>query len=198
MALRGKIESAPAEIVNNILSFLVHPRSRLPGRTEYQSSYDCPEAESKLAKEAYYLQNHTSPPDVDRYGARLFDYTQLRHPLNALALTSRFFLKTVEQYCEHLLRVNKVFNLPYPCADSRADATYPNMSGIVYRRLWLQWAPRHCLFCNLPMSCYPHKNMSRSPLVVCANCYYAQALVRLTASVFRLLRWPSLLDTNSH
>ena len=32
------LEELPVEVINNILSYLVHPRSRLPGLTENESS----------------------------------------------------------------------------------------------------------------------------------------------------------------
>ncbi|KAF2733173.1 hypothetical protein EJ04DRAFT_513380 [Polyplosphaeria fusca] len=181
MASPSSIESLPPEIVNNVLSYLIHPRSRLPGRTEYQSSYDCPEKESKQAKAAYYLRDHTTPPDVDRFAAKIFSWPDLRHPFNALALTSVSLRKAVESFCAHLVRVHNVFNLPYDVLQPRsggggAEAVHPGLNSIVYRRLWLQWAPRQCVFCNIGISCYPHKYKSSSPIVACDKCFYAQVL----------------------
>jgi hypothetical protein len=62
----SRLETLPSETIDQIFFYLVHPRSRLPGLTETQSTYGFPEAEKKAAKDAYNL-NRTAPPDMDRY-----------------------------------------------------------------------------------------------------------------------------------
>ncbi|KAF2002814.1 hypothetical protein P154DRAFT_123595 [Amniculicola lignicola CBS 123094] len=173
MALHGRLESLPPELVSRILSFLVHPRSRLPGRTERLSSYECPRSEKRAAQVAYH-DDFTAPPDTDRWVADMFSIIKVQHPLNELALTSRRMRDHVERFCSHLVRSNNVFNLPFSLLDLNGPrSVYPDMSSIVYRRLWLQFAPRCCIYCSRTVSVYPRHNHF-GPLTGCGACFLAQ------------------------
>ena len=88
MATDPRLDELPVEVFNNILSFLVYPRSRLPGLTELQSQHDYDLADKRIAKDEYHL-NPTVIPDRDRFGANLFARRRLCHPFNELASTSR-------------------------------------------------------------------------------------------------------------
>ena len=46
----SKLESLPVEIVDQILSYLIYPRCRLPGLTEAQSRYDVSEQQKRSIK----------------------------------------------------------------------------------------------------------------------------------------------------
>lgn len=164
------LEQLPVEVVNNILSYLVHPRSRLPGLTELESALD-----AKSQRQIKLNEDLQSPPDTDRFAADLFAWTSLRHPFNALAASSKRCYELVESYCAHLVKSCNRFNLPFAQAEEYgADSVYPSLSSIVYRRLWLQTAPRNCLFCGAFMSSYPHRGFRL--LLSCADCFYAQTL----------------------
>jgi hypothetical protein len=105
----------------------------------------------------------------------------LSHPFNALSLTSRRCHELVENYCSHLVRAcnGTMFNLPFAQLDKYGPkCVYPDMSGIVYRRLWLQHAPRRCINCWAVLDCYPFTRLKRL-LTTCGNCFYRQSLVRL-------------------
>ena len=117
----------------------------------------------------------TSPPDTDRFAADLFSWLSLRHPFNVLALCSKHCHEIVESYCAHLVKSCNRFNLPFVQADRYGpDSVYPSLSSIVYRRLWLQTAPRICVFCGVTLSTYPHRIFRL--LIGCADCFYAQTL----------------------
>ena len=58
------METLPVEIINQILSHLVHPRSRLPGLTEVQSAHDFPR-QTKL--EIKNREDLSTFPDADRW-----------------------------------------------------------------------------------------------------------------------------------
>ncbi|ORY07785.1 hypothetical protein BCR34DRAFT_489165, partial [Clohesyomyces aquaticus] len=177
MASQSRFETMPMEIVDHILSYLVHPRSRLPGLSEWQSSRQCPDTspEKKRAKDAWY-KNKTAAPDLNRWAVDLFSWTELRHPFNTLALTSKRCRELVENFCSHLVRANNTFNLPFPGAGTNSNV-YPDLSRIVYRRLYLQCAPRRCVFCDALISNYPHVRHIRL-LNCCKDCFYAQVFAR--------------------
>ncbi|KAF2448029.1 hypothetical protein P171DRAFT_429613 [Karstenula rhodostoma CBS 690.94] len=164
------LEQLPVEVVNNILLYLVHPRSRLPGLTEQQSTLDANIQRAIKANEDLH-----SPPDTDRFAADLFAWTSVRHPFNALAASSKRCCGLVESYCAHLVKTCNKFNLPFAHAEEfGADSVYPSLKSIVYRRLWLQTAPRCCLFCGDFMSSYPHRGFRL--MLSCADCFYGQTL----------------------
>jgi hypothetical protein len=170
------LETLPVEIVNNILSYLTHPRSRLPGLTEAQSDHDLPR---HVRLDVKNREDLTTPPDTDRWAADLFSWPTLRHPFNVLALTSRRCNRLVESYASHLVRTCNMFNLPFDLLDKfGSHCVYPDMSGIVYRRLWLQHAPRKCIYCAATLDCYPFLRVSRI-IAACQDCFYRQTLVRL-------------------
>lgn len=171
-ASRSPLESLPTEIINQILSHLVHPRSRLPGLTEAQSAHDFPRT-TKL--EIKNREDLTTLPDSQRWAADIFDFQSLRHPFHVLALTSRRLNAFVESYCGHLVRACNMFNLPFAHYDKHGSA-YPDLSQIVYRRLWLQHAPRLCIYCNVGLDCYPFPVVKRL-IAACEDCFYRQTLV---------------------
>jgi hypothetical protein len=164
------LEQLPVEVFNHILSNLVQPRSRLPGLSEEQSTLD--PTVQRIIKLDEDLQ---SPPDTERFAADLFAWTSLRHPFNALAASSKRCRGLVESYCAHLVKTCNRFNLPFAQAeDHGADSVYPSLSSIVYRRLWLQTAPRSCVFCGAFLSNYPHVGFRL--LLCCEGCFYSQTL----------------------
>ena len=170
------METLPVEIINQILSHLVHPRSRLPGLTELQSAHDFPR-QTKL--EIKNREDLSTFPDADRWAADIFDFNALRHPLHVLALTSRRLHGLVESYCGHLVRACNMFGLPFAHYDAHGPAcVYPDLSNIVYRRLWLQHAPRLCIYCNVALDAYPFPVL-KSLIAACEDCFYRQTLVRL-------------------
>lgn len=172
---KSPLESLPAEIVNQILSHLVQPRSRLPGLTEAQSSHDVPRQTKFEIKDREDL---TTLPDAHRWAADIFDFNTLRHPFHVLALTSRRLHAAVEAYCAHLVRACNMFNLPFAHYDAHGPAcVYPDLSQIVYRRLWLQHAPRLCIYCHAALDCYPFPVVKRL-IAACEDCFYRQTLVR--------------------
>lgn len=175
MAAQSKLEALPVELFNQILSYLEQPRSRLPGFTERQSDHDCPKEEREAAKQKY--SSPTTPPDTDRFAADLFALPSLRHPFNVLALTSRRCQHLVETYCAHFVKSSNKFNLPFAQLETYGPkAVYPDLSGIVYRRLFLQLAPRRCIYCAGCLSCYPHTSLKRV-IAACEDCFYAQTYV---------------------
>ncbi|KAF2691057.1 hypothetical protein K458DRAFT_438768 [Lentithecium fluviatile CBS 122367] len=148
---RINLETLPVEVVNHILSYLVHPRSRLPGLTERQSNYD-----------VSFKEKWT--PDSNRHFANLLAWAQVRHPFHL-----------VESYCAHLVKACNQFNLPFALLEKYdPNGVYPDLSGIIYRRLWLQTAPRYCMFCSATLSCYPYSPLMR--LLTCEDCFYTQTL----------------------
>ncbi|KAJ4323076.1 hypothetical protein N0V94_002100 [Neodidymelliopsis sp. IMI 364377] len=166
-------ESLPVEIVNQILSHLVHPRSRLPGLTEAQSAHDFPR-HTKL--EIKNREDLTTLPDAHRWAADIFSFHALRHPFHVLALTSTRLHAFVESYCAHLVRACNMFNLPFAHYDKHGPAcVYPDLSRIVYRRLWLQHAPRQCIYCHVGLDCYPFPTVKRL-IAACEDCFYRQTL----------------------
>lgn len=171
---KSPLESLPAEIIDQILSHLVHPRSRLPGLTEAQSAHDFPRP-TKL--EIKNREDLTTLPDAQRWAADIFDFQSLRHPFHVLALTSRRLNAVVESYCGHLVRACNMFNLPFAHFD-KYGAAHPDLSQIVYRRLWLQHAPRLCIYCHVGLDCYPFSAVKRL-IAACEDCFYRQTLVRL-------------------
>ncbi|KAJ4380656.1 hypothetical protein N0V86_004017 [Didymella sp. IMI 355093] len=168
---RSPLESLPTEIVNQILSHLVHPRSRLPGLTEAQSAHDFPRT-TKL--EIKNREDLTTLPDSQRWAADIFDFESLRHPFHVLALTSKRLNDLVESYCGHLVRTCNMFNLPFAHYD-RYGRAHPDLSQIVYRRLWLQHAPRLCIYCHVGLDCYPFTMVKRL-IAACEDCFYRQTL----------------------
>jgi hypothetical protein len=172
----SKFETLPVEIVDQIFSYLVHPRSRLPGLTEAQSTHVFPK---ELRRSIKNQEDLTQPPDSNRWATDIFALHQLSHPFNALSLTSRRSRQLVEGFCFHLVRAcnGTMFNLPFAQLDKYGSkCVYPDMSGIVYRRLWLQHAPRMCIYCYAVLDCYPFQNVKRL-VTGCMDCFYNQALV---------------------
>jgi hypothetical protein len=172
MATQSQLDQLPVEVFNHILSFLIHPRSRLPGLTELQSHCDYTLPDKRASKEGYHL-NPTAPPDHDRFGINFFDSKRVRHPFNDLACTSKCLKDLTEDYCKHLVKLDNRFNLLL--ANTRP--VFPDLSTIVYRRLWLQYAPRYCIFCCVLLSQYPHLEKPNSPVLRCSECFYAQTYV---------------------
>lgn len=173
-ASESKLETLPVEVLNHILSYLITPRSRLPGLSEGESAHDFPRPEQHRIKGE---EDRASSPDTERFAADLFSWTELRHPFNALAATSKRCCELVESYSAHLVKACNRFNLPFPQMDEYgAESVYPDLSGIVYRRLLLQVTPRPCVFCGGVLSAYPHRSVIRL-LLTCEDCFYAQALV---------------------
>lgn len=186
VAGQSRLEKLPAEIVDQILSYLTHPRSRLPGLTEYQSEFDFPGPARIAVKKDEDL---TQPPDHDRWGVDLFSLIDLRHPFNELALASKKCNKFVENYCSHLVRLGNstLFNLPFAHLDRHdAKRVYPDMSGIVYRRLFLQTTIRRCIYCFKVLDRYPFYKVNRL-LTTCSDCFYCQMLVRTVFLFFVLV-----------
>ncbi|KAF1970299.1 hypothetical protein BU23DRAFT_556963 [Bimuria novae-zelandiae CBS 107.79] len=164
------LENLPVEVINHILSYLLHPHSRLPGLSEHESALS-----PSLQRPIKDTEDLTSPPDTFRFAADLFAWTHLPHPFNALAATSKHCRALVESYSSHLVKTCNHFNLPFAQADQHGAITvHPRLDSIIYRRLWLQTAPRRCLFCLATLSNYPHRGFGL--LLACADCFYAQAL----------------------
>jgi len=171
-----RLDKLPAEIFDAILAHLTHPRSRLPGLTEEQSRHDFPHQERRRIKAQEDL---ATPPDTQRDFANLFSNLG-SHPFNALAATSKDSRDKVESYCKHLVKINNKFNLPFAAIEQDGpDGVYPNLSGIVYRRLWLQTADRFCVFCSLLLGSYSHLGHQCGVLAMCEECFYNQSIVRL-------------------
>jgi hypothetical protein len=176
--LHNSLETLPVEVVNNIFSYLVQPRSRLPGLTECQSNYDFSKTEQGIIKQG---EDKTMPPDSDRHFADLFSWLEVRHPFNVLAATSKRCRELVESYCAHLVKTCNKFNLPFAHLEAYGpDCVYPSLSAVVFRRLWLQTAPRRCVFCDGTLSHYPHAPQY-GLMLTCENCFYAQAFVSLNS-----------------
>lgn len=170
------LERLPLELTTHILAHLVHPRSRLPGLTEAQSAHDFPR-DAKL--DIKNREDLTTAPDAHRWAADIFHFHALRHPFHVLALTSRRLHRAVEAYCAHLVRACNRFHLPFAHLDRHGPAcVYPDLSRIVYRRLWLQHAPRLCIYCHAALDCYPFPLVKRL-LAACEDCFYRQSLVSL-------------------
>ena len=190
---KSPLERLPVEVINHILSHLVHPRSRLPGLTEAQSAHDFPR-QTKL--EIKNREDLTTLPDSQRWAADIFDFHSLRHPFHVLALTSKRLNELVESYCGHLVRTCNMFNLPFAHYDKYGAAcVYPDLSKIVYRRLWLQHAPRLCIYCRVGLDCYPFPVVKRL-IAACEDCFYRQTLVcgRHLASLYTTLTKPQTVD----
>ncbi|KAF2856273.1 hypothetical protein T440DRAFT_503909 [Plenodomus tracheiphilus IPT5] len=170
---QSKLEALPVEIVNQILTYLTHPRSHLPGLTEAQSAHDFPAATKYALKGTEDL---TQPSAIPNWASDLFSLHQLSHPFNALSLTSRRCNELVESYCSHLVRScnGTMFNLPFAQFDKHGSV-YPDLSSIVYRRLWLQHAPRTCVYCYAVLDCYPFPVVKRI-MTACMSCFYRQTL----------------------
>lgn len=168
----SKLESLPVEIVDQILSYLIHPCCRLPGLTEAQSRYDVSEKQKRSIKDQEDL---TQTPDSHRWAADIFSLHLHSHPFNTLSLTSRRCNEFVEGYCLHLVRQCNMFNLPFAQLD-RYGIVYPDLSNIVYRRLWLQRAPRRCIYCSAVLDNYPFPLVKRI-VTTCEGCFYRQTLV---------------------
>lgn len=171
-----KLETLPVEIVNRILSFLVYPRCRLPGLTEAQSHCGFTEKQKRSVKNQEDL---TWPADTHRWAADIFSLCLISHPFNTLALASRTCHGLVESYCAHLIRQcnGTMFNLPFHHLDKYGPkCVYPDLSGIVYRRLWLQHAPRKCVYCQATLDCYPFTRVNRL-FTACEGCFYRQTMV---------------------
>lgn len=172
---KSSLEALPVEIINQILSHLVHPRSRLPGLTEAQSAHDFPR-QTKL--EIKNREDLTTLPDSQRWAVDIFDFNSLRHPFHVLSLTSKRLNEFVEGYCGHLVRACNMFNLPFAHYDKYGAAcVHPDLSQIVYRRLWLQHAPRLCIYCHVGLDSYPFPMVKRL-IAACEACFYRQTLVR--------------------
>lgn len=175
---RQKLETLPVEIVNRILCYLIHPRCRLPGLTEAQSGWEVSEKQKRSIKNQEDL---TQSADTHRWAADIFSLRLVSHPFNALALTSRTCHALVEAYCAHLVRrCNRtMFNLPFAQLDMYGpNCVYPDLSSIVYRRLWLQHAPRMCVYCHATLDCYPFSRVNRL-FTACEGCFYRQAMVSI-------------------
>ena len=128
-ASQSRLETLPVEVFNQILSYLVHPRSRHPGLTEAESSCDFP---SKARTDVKSLEDLTTPPDRNRWAVDLFKFTTHKHPFHPLSLTSRRCHGLVESFCYHLVRSCNMFNLPFAQLEEHgAQNVYPDMSGIV-------------------------------------------------------------------
>ncbi|KAH7414089.1 hypothetical protein DE146DRAFT_601318 [Phaeosphaeria sp. MPI-PUGE-AT-0046c] len=169
----SRLETLPAELVFNILSYLIHPRSRLPGLTEAQSSLDFDPIARSTVKKAEDL---TTPADTGRWATDLFKNHHNRHPFHTLSLTSRTCNIFVESYCASLAREHRIFNLPFAQVDSYGpNSVWPDLSRIVYRRLWLQSAPRKCIYCFAVMDRYPFPILKHL-LTNCKDCFYRQTL----------------------
>jgi hypothetical protein len=180
----SSFETLPVEVVNHILSYLVHPRSRLPGLTEAQSSAKFSAEDRTNFKKCEDL---TTPADSNRWAADIFQNHLNRHPFHTLSLTSRRCNELVESYSGHLVRSCNLFNLPFAQFDrDGAGSVWPDMSGIVYRRLWLQHAPRKCIYCDAVMDLYPFPILKRL-LSNCENCFYRQALVCTSLLISRAI-----------
>ncbi|KAL5389962.1 hypothetical protein DPSP01_002021 [Paraphaeosphaeria sporulosa] len=156
---QSQLEQLPLEVVNHILTL----------------------RDAKSQREIKLTEDLESPPDTDRFAANLFAWTSIRHPFNALAASSRQCREFVESYCEHLVKSCNRFNLPFAQVEgngNRLDSVYPSLSSIVYRRLWLQTAPRSCLYCGAFMSQYPYPELPvRYRLMLCCrDCFFAQTL----------------------
>lgn len=176
----SRLEKLPTELVFNILSYLAHPRSRLPGLTEAQSSLDFDPIARSTVKKAEDL---TTPADTDRWAADLFNAHRNRHPFHTLSLTSRRCNTFVEGYCKSLAKEHKIFNLPYAHLDAHGpNSVWPRMNAIVYRRLWLQCAPRKCMYCFAVVDKYPFPILKRL-LASCEACFYRQTLVRIPSAL---------------
>jgi hypothetical protein len=175
-APQASFDTLPEDVVNHILSYLTQPRSRLPGLTEAQSARDfCQNARSQVKSR----EDLTSPPDGDRWAADIFQNHLNRHPFHALSLTSRRWHALVETYSAHLVRSCNMFNLPFAHFDKLGDEyrpLHPKLGFIVYRRLWLQQAPRRCIYCFAVMDVFPFPILKRL-LTGCSACFYRQALV---------------------
>lgn len=173
---RSKLDTLPVEIVDRILFHLIHPRCRLPGLTETQSGHDFTEKQKRGVKDQEDL---TQPADTHRWAADIFSLHLIPHPFHALSLTSRRCHELVEGYCAHLVRQcnGTMFNLPFIHLDKYgSNCVYPDLSNIVYRRLWLQHAPRKCVHCSVVLDCYPFSRVKRL-VTDCADCFYRQAMV---------------------
>ncbi|KAH9865820.1 hypothetical protein J1614_009407 [Plenodomus biglobosus] len=172
---QSKLDALPVEIFNQILAHLTHPRSHLPGFTEAQSAHDFPAATKYALKGNEDL---TQPSVIPNWASNLFSLHQLSHPFNALSLTSRRCNELVESYCSHLVRAcnDTMFNLPFAQFDKHGShCVYPDLSSIVYRRLWLQHAPRTCVYCYAVLDCYPFLVVKRV-MTACMSCFYRQTL----------------------
>ena len=178
-ALQSNLEKLPVEIVNHILSYLTHPRSRLPGLTEVQSSREfCGKARRHIKSQ----EDLTTPSDSDRWAADLFTVSFTQHPFNALSLTSRRCNDFVESYCGHIVRACNRFNLPFAQFDKHGSTSvWPDLSAIVYRRLWLQHAPRTCIYCYAVIDQYPFPLLKRL-ITGCKDCFYRLTLVSFDSS----------------
>jgi hypothetical protein len=176
-ALLNHIDNLPVEVVNHILSYLIHPRSRLPGLTEAESDHTF-SGQARTAIKS--KEDLTTPSHTDPWGADIFTISFTKHPFNALALTSRRYQALVESYCGHLVRICNPFNLPFAQFDQHGSSSvWPDLSGIVYRRLWLQHAPRKCVYCDAVIDQYPFHVLKRL-VTACANCFYCLTLVSCT------------------
>lgn len=182
----SRFEQLPQDVVSNILSYLTHPRSRLPGLTEAQSELPV-EARRAITDR----EDLSAPPDTNRWAVNVFALSAERHPFLPLSSTSKRCNRFVEAYCGHLVRVynGSMFNLPFALLDNKnhgPTCVYPDMSGIVYRRLWLQSAPRRCIYCSVVLDTYPFRRVKRL-IPSCDPCFYRQTLVRLIHSCCEIL-----------
>jgi hypothetical protein len=176
-ALRNSIDTLPVEVVNQIFSYLIHPRSRLPGLTEAQSHHTV-SGPTRIAIRCN--EEFTTPANTDPWAANLFTISFTQHPFNALALASRRCHKLVESYSGHLVRICNPFNLPFALFDQHGSSSvWPDLSGIVYRRLWLQHAPRKCVYCDAVIDQYPFPVLKRL-VTACGRCFYLLTLVSCT------------------
>ncbi|KAI8936243.1 hypothetical protein NX059_006667 [Plenodomus lindquistii] len=172
---QSRLEALPVEIFNQILSYLTHPRAHLPGFTEAQSAHDFPAATKYALKGDEDL---TQPSVIPNWASNLFSLHHISHPFNALSLTSRRCNELVESYCSHLVRScnDTMFKLPFAQFDKYgSQAAYPDLRFIVYRRLWLQHAPRTCVYCYVVLDCYPFTVVKRV-MTACMSCFYRQTL----------------------
>lgn len=172
---RSKFENLPVELVNQVLSYLAYPRGHLPGLTQAQSEHDFPAAARRAIKATEDLTRAVESP---HWATNLFDLYLMPHPFNALAASSRRCRQLVESHCAHLVRArnHSAFNLPFRQFDEHGpQSVYPDLSQIVYRRLWLQHAPRQCIYCCKVLENYPFRRV-RNLLTTCADCFYRLTL----------------------
>jgi len=172
-ASQSNLDTLPVEVFNHILSYLVHPRSSLPGLTEAQSHHASRPARTAIKSR----EDLTKPSDIDHWAADLFTISFTKHPFNTLSLTSKRCHELVENYCGHRIRICNPFNLPFAHFDEHGSkSVWPDLSAIVYRRLWLQHAPRRCVYCDVVIDQYPFPTLKRL-LTGCKDCFYCLAMV---------------------
>ncbi|KAL5113753.1 hypothetical protein ACEQ8H_008365 [Pleosporales sp. CAS-2024a] len=171
-AAPSAFERLPTELGENILSYLVYPRSRLPGLTEAQSSVDFDAPTRSILKRSEDL---TSPADHNRWAVDIFRAHTNPHPLQALSHASRRCQALVEAYCAHLLNVSSGDAPPMQNPSPDQLSVQPRPPNLGYRHLWFKFAPRRCIYCSVVIERYPFKK-TKWLLASCGNCFFRQAL----------------------